>query len=357
MSKSSTTPSSPPRVTLESVAKATGLGRTTVSDILNRGASANYSLKTRERVAQAVRELGYAPSRAAQTMARGRSGMIGFMLTRTFSNPFWARLADATENELRRRGLRMQLAVADGNPETERQQIANLIGDQVEGLIVAPVYEQKDIEQHKPLFEGRVPLVVLGGPFDFCDGVDQDDSIGGTMLVDHLLEMGHRRIGYLCSPDADLEQAKGSRFAALRDRLRREGLYEPGWIVRQTDTGRFQDSYQSALAFGKRWLQTPAHERPTAMMCHNDQTAMTAIAALAPLGIRLPDDLSLTGYDNLPESAYLVPGLTTVDCNVSQQMSSAIDLLCDRIAHPDKPRVSRPIEPRLVVRRSVRRLG
>ncbi|NJL30663.1 MAG: LacI family transcriptional regulator, partial [Phycisphaerales bacterium] len=192
-------------MTLEQVAVATGLGRTTVSDILNRNVGDKYSRATREQVLKAVRHLGYTPSRAAQVMARGRSGLVGLLLTRDFSNPFWARVANHVEQELRARQFRMQLAITQGRPEDERQLVDQLYGDQIEGLIMGPVYETLDLEEHHNVLRGRLPVVLFGGICgnDF-DNVALDHEAGKRIALEYLLARGHKRIGYLCAPPSRL---------------------------------------------------------------------------------------------------------------------------------------------------------
>lgn len=354
MSRVSTKPA---RVTLEDVASLAGLGRTTVSDILNRDGGDRYSAETRDRVLQAVQRLGYAPSRAAQQLARGRSGLIGLLLTRDFSNPYWARVANLIESEFRRRKFRLQLAVADGDRDAELDHLRRLHGDGVEGLIIGPVYEEKDVQRHAPYLHGQIPAVILGGRVGRPDVVAEDGYAGGILSTDHLLAMGHRRIAALAVPDADLENADRTRFSALRDRLRERRLYDGAWVVQQADTGRFADSFATAQEFAQRWLATPSNERPTAVVCHNDQVAMATLSAFAQQGIRVPDDLSVVGYDNLPESPYLVPPLTTVDNHIDRQVAEAVELLVSRINRRRRGQEERLIQPTLVERGSVKRLA
>jgi LacI family transcriptional regulator len=345
------------RVTLEQVAKATGLGRTTISDILNRNAGSKYSVETRELVEKAVAELGYSPARAAQQLARGRSGMIGLMLMRDLSNPFFARVADLVEREIRKRGYRLQMTITDGDHEHELERIRQMHSDAVEGLIVGPVYESLDMEQHRNVFRGGLPIVVFGGPFE-CefDQVTLDHSGGWSMRVKHLAEQGHRRVGVLALPPSRLSPDHPNlRHEGLK-MLSRAGILELEWVFWQADTGHFQDFYATATRFARAWKNAEPGKRPTAMVCHNDQVAMTAISALAGAGIRVPEDVSLIGYDNLPESAYFVPPLTTVDPNVVEQMGASVELLLDRIKNPNRERVVKVISAELVCRESIKRL-
>lgn len=355
MSERSEKTSKPPRVTLEQVAKATGLGRTTISDILNRNAAGNYSNETRALVMKAVRELGYAPARAAQQLARGRSGVVGLMLTRDFANPFFARIADLVERNVRKRGYRLQIAVAEGDQDAELERIRQMKSDAVEGLIVGPVYEHLDVEQHRSVFRGELPMVLFGGPFESeFDHVALDHDLAWKMRLTYLADRGHRRIAVLCLPPSRQNPDTPNLNHVALQMMRRAGLLLPDWVQWQSDTGNFADFHSACAQFARRWRHATPPDRPTAAICLNDQVAMTALSALTSEGIRVPQDLSVIGYDNLPESGYLVPSLTTVDNNVARQMDACVELLHDRIANPRRERVVKTIRPTLVERASVR---
>ncbi len=347
------------RVTLAHVASASGLARTTVSDILNRDAGERYGEATRQRVHDAVARLGYAPNRAAQIMAQGRTGMIGLMLTQGFSNPFWTRLAGTVQRELRQRDYRMQLALVDGgDPEEELRLVRQLHSDQVEGLIVGPVYESLDLDIHRNVFRGRLPIVTFGSAIG-CefDSVGLDHAAGVRLALEHLLALGHRRIGCLAvapsrlapdKPNLDNEAVKV--FAGL-------DIFDSRWFFWQADTGRFEEVAALVAAFTDRWLAADVADRPTAMLCHNDQAAMTALSVLSQRGLRVPVDLSLVGYDNLPESAYLVPPLTTVENHADRQIAAAVELLSSRLANPQRKAQTRLIAPELITRATTARVA
>lgn len=345
------------RVTLEQVAAAVGLGRTTVSDILHRENGEKYASVTRARVAAAVADLGYVPVRAAQQMARGKSGAVGLLLTRDFSNPYFARVADRVERELRGRGYRLQIAVTDGDADTELLRIRQFHADAIEGLIVGPVYEALDLEQHRQIFRGRLPTVLfgtrLGSEFD---EVATDDEAGRRLAVNHLVGVGHRRIGLLCVPASRVAPSDRTSAAMIRALASRATVL-PEWVAWHADTGSFADYHAVAADFAARWKAAPAAERPTAVICHNDQSALATLAAFAEAGVAVPADVSVVGHDNLPESRYLVPPLTTVDNHVERQMRAAVDGLLWRIEHPDAPLRVTVIDPELVERGSARPRG
>ncbi len=303
-----------------------------------------------------MRELGYVPSLAARQLRRGRSGQIGLLLTTEFSGGFFARVASTVERELRGRGLRLQIVVSNGDPQDEYAQMVRLQEDEVEGLIVGPVYESADLEQHRSLFQGRLPTVLFGGPCD-CefDEVALDHVAARRLAAQHLMSKGHRRIGYLCAPTST---STVEASVPIREEWMQLGLEEPSWIVEYGGMPRSTDHfYRGAVEFAKRWTSASPSERPTAMVCLNDEVAMTALAALAKHGVSVPRDLSLVGCDNIPETEYLQPPLTTVDNHAEQQMQDAVRLLFRRIETPRGKRILKLVVPALIERESVRQLA
>lgn len=346
--------SAPRRVTLMHVAQHVGLAKTTVSDILNRGGSDRYSLETCERVQQAVRDLGYAPSQAAQQLARGRTAVVGLMLTRDLSNPYWARLVSSAQSLLRQRGMSMRLEVSHGGNTDSTELMRQFKSNDVEGLVVGPVYEVRDMQEHRAYFQGTLPTVIFGAKLEDYDAVSEAHAEAGRMAVEHLCGLGHRKIGYLCAPDADLDAASVSRYAGMRVALQKDPStpVDRQWIFREPDEGDFLQHRVVASAFSRRWLKAQPHTRPTAMLCHNDQVAMAAIAALAEAGIRVPEEVSLIGFDNLPECEAVHPSITSIDGHIHAQMQRAIEMLLKRIQEPSQPTGQYSPNPTLVPRQS-----
>ena len=139
----------------------------------------------------------------------------------------------------------------------------------------------------------------------------------------------------------------------LHEELKRTGINSGEWIVEYPVPHSIRDFYAGALEFARRWKSASEAERPTAMICLNDEVAMTAISALASEGISVPQQISLVGCDNIPESEYVVPAVTTIDNHVEQQMSAAVTLLLRRLKNPEASPVLRKISPSLVKRKSV----
>lgn len=338
------------RVTIDQVAAAARVGRTTVADIVNRNAGHKYRTRTREHVLATARRMGYVASTVAQTVARGRSGQVGLMLTRDFHNPYWARVAAEVESRLRSRRLFLQLAITDGESKRERELIRHLHGQHIEGLIVGPVYEDRAVRNHQEIFRGSIPMVVFGGPITGFDVVMPDHSACRRLAVEHLLELGHRRIGYLCLPDGGGPEGDGLNITGFREALQRAGCFDPSWVVPQWAERSVEEHSQAIEAFAVRWRQADPRVRPTAMVCHNDMVALIALLVFHRQGIQAPRDLSLIGLDNLPEAEIALPPLTTLDPHVGEQMEQALRLLLDEPRGPNDPPRSVTVAPTLVVR-------
>jgi DNA-binding LacI/PurR family transcriptional regulator len=342
------------RITIDQVAAAARVGRTTVADIVNRNAGHKYRDQTRKHVLATARRLGYVASGVAQTVARGRSGQVGLMLTRDFHNPYWARVTAEVESRLRRRGLFLELAITDGQPQRERELIKHLYGQHIEGLIVGPVYEDRAVQGHHEVFRGSIPIVAFGGPITGFDVVGSDHGTARRLAVEHLLHVGHRYIGYLCLPDDGGPEGDGLNITAFRAAVRLAGFFDPSWVVCQGAELPVAEHAQVITEFARRWRSTDPRQRPTAMVCHNDRVALIALSVFHRLGIRVPHDLSLVGLDNLPETEIAVPPLTTLDSRVGEQMERALQLLLDEPRKADVPPRCEAVVPTLVSRESVK---
>ncbi len=346
------------RVTLMEISDYTGLSRATVSDIINRDEGNRYSAETREKVHKAVETLGYMPVRAAQQLARGRSGVIGVLLTRDFNNPFFARFASLLEKNIRSCGYRLQLVTELGGITSEMELLRQFRADAVEGAIVGPVYQLKDLEHYRKALGRNLPSVLFGSLFD-CefDQVALDHMRGRRLAVEHLLSMGHRRIGYIAMPSPRGHDGEPMFEHDSYRVMREKGVARPEWVVWREDTGNFEEIQSACREMLAKWMTSPADERPTALICHNDQIAMVAIHVFSQAGVKIPEDVSLMGDDNLLESAFMVPPLTTIDFHIDRQASLVLECLNKRIESPQLARQTLIVEPSLVVRNSVAKLN
>lgn len=350
------------RATLKDVALEAGVSIGTVSDIVNRGRSENYATNTQRKVLAAIEKLGYRPDKAAQGLKRGRSDTVGVILTRGFDNPYYARLFDTIRLSLEQYTLSAELMVVD------RARIGGNIGrlydwmisQGVDGLIVGPLYywDHDIIRELRGFKRHRIPVVTFGaveGEVGISN-IQLGDVEAGKLAADYLLDKGHRRIAFLGAYDVgEAELARGTVQRGFEQVLERHGLVLSTWFIAAGDDGSFQHAFDESKAFAKRWLETDKAQRPTALMCKTDQIAITAAAALYQFGIKIPDELSVLGYDNLAESGYTVPALTTIDNAVERRMADAVRQIAKLLeAGPQNVDIpTSTVQPRVVERQTV----
>ncbi len=337
---------------LADIASSIGVSLTTVSDVLNRPAGARYSVKTQERIRVAAAEFGYIPSRSAQQLASGKSQEIGLLLTRSFSNPYWARVADHLESAIRSHGYRAQLAIVDSARHDPTPPLRHFRSAAIDALIAGPIYEDSDLKAIRCLLGPQIPVALFGMNFPHYDCVSADEPEAGRIATQHLLDLGHQRFAFLCAPFADPARAGGKFNGMLNHLHQAEMIFDMDWMFAAPDTGSFITDFDAAQHLASRWLACPAAKRPSAVICHNDQAAMVALRAFTEAGIRIPTDLSVVGFDNLPESGYMIPPLTTVDFHVDLQMTQLVEAVFRRLDKRTAPILHAKPVPTLVLRAS-----
>jgi LacI family transcriptional regulator len=351
-----TSSSSKSRVLLSDVAAAAGVGMTTVSDILNRNIVGKYPPETRAKVFEAMRETGYAPSRAAQKLRGSRSREVGVVLTREFDNPFFARLAHQFQRQLRQLNYRMQLHVTGRDLWTLSRFPMELLGEDVDGVILGPAYvsDRDHLDPLRTLADNGLPVMLFGGP---CESGFDEHCLphfeAGEMVGQMLFEAGHRRIAILGGAQKAAERTVSKEGGVQAAAERFGGTIQ---FVPHVDSDDYDDFYHTAAAFGRSWRRMPEHERPTGVVCRNDQMALSAMAAWHDMGIAVPDDLSIVGMDNLPEARIVRPGLSTVDFRVEAQVTQIVKRMVALLEGKEASSTQVPL-PQPVVRDSVRQLS
>ncbi len=298
------------------VAKKAGVARSTVSRVLGEHQDATLRIPqaTRQRILDAARELDYRPNALARSVRSGKSRMIGYLVNAPRYEPYWNTLVGAL-TEAEQEGF--TLKVLSVTPETFAERIQQCMELRLGGLIVR-------VSQDKiPLYEeaGRagIPVVTVdeGLPQPFGVRVTADDALGCRMALSHLLELGHRKIGFLSSGF----HLPFARPAPPRERLFLEamaarGLDVPdGYVTHETMLvyGREAEAgldVSTALAAAEALLKHPAG-RPTAIFCWRDEAAMIAIRACRLSGLRVPQDISVVGFSDISAARLCDPPLTT----------------------------------------------
>ncbi|MEJ1178843.1 MULTISPECIES: LacI family DNA-binding transcriptional regulator [unclassified Pseudarthrobacter] len=320
------------RPTIYDVARQAGVSPSLVSLVLQN--PVRVSEKRREAVQAAISDLGYRPSRAATTLASSRTKSIGLVID-DYRNLWFVDLLRGMESALTEHGYQVMLADSRPGENRIKEAVDGLLAMHVDGLVIAA-------EPSPSMLGGvGVPTVVAGwrdGVPAGADLITNDDDGGGAMAADHLLGLGHRRIGHLTGSGG----AAAHRREGFRARLQESGAEQ--WIVGDSGGTSEEDGYASAC-----WL-LDNHPDTTAIFAANDTMALGAFGAIKARGLAVPADISVIGYDNstLAKSRYL--DLTSVDNRSDLVGVDVANALLARIREPAIGPQRRLIEPALVVR-------
>ncbi|MGX6744876.1 LacI family DNA-binding transcriptional regulator [Streptomyces peucetius] len=293
-------------VTLKDVADRAGVSVSTVSLVINGREAGRVKPAVGRRVRQAAEELGYAPNLQARSLRTRQTNTIGLISDMVASTPFAGRMLAGAQDAAWQAGYLLLLIDTGGHAEMEQSAVQTLAQRNVDALIYASMYHR---EIELPEIPQGLPLVVLDGrptgEPPLVDWVVPDERGGARAAVEFLIRAGHTRIGF-CTVEENVPAAR-ERLAAYRETLQEHGLaYDPALVSR----GATGDAH-SGLRTARELLDRD--DRPTALFCYNDRVAMGAYRAARHLGLSVPDDVSLVGFDDQEHVAdALEPGLTTV---------------------------------------------
>ncbi|MDU0348295.1 LacI family DNA-binding transcriptional regulator [Actinomyces sp. MRS3W] len=290
-------------VGIRDVAREAGVSVTTVSHILNKVPYARASEETRERVRATADRLGYGPNRMARGLRIQRSEMIGLLSEGIATTPHAGRIILGAQEAAREAGLTVVLINTTQSASAVEHDADALLRQDVDGVLYATMYHRV-VEVPKRLADVPTVLVDAEEVSGRVPWVVPDEASGARVAMQELLSYGHRRIAFLNNTD-DVPATHG-RLAGYRESLEEAGISFDDSIVvaRPSETPGGYEAAREALSFSPR---------PTALFCYNDRMAMGAYRAAAELGLRIPDDVSIIGFDNQEIVAEgLFPSLTTV---------------------------------------------
>ena len=333
--------------TIKDVAKMAGVSTTTVSHVINK--TRFVAKETEEAVMQAIKSLKYSPSAVARSLKVNTTKSIGMIVT-TSESPYFAEIIHAVEDHCYRQGYSLFLCNTQNDPEKIKNHVEMLAKKRVDGLLVmCSEYTQHSLDVLSSF--SSVPMVVMDwGPNTDTDIIEDNSFTGGYLATKHLIDCGHKAIG-LIAGELDKTTAR-TRYEGFVKAMNETNLpIHENWIME----GFFEpeDGYE---CMNKILAQDSL---PTAVFCCNDVMALGAISAITEKGLRVPDDISIIGYDNIHSSRFYAPPLTTIHQSKSRLGAQAVNLLFERIANKDndnheKHRIA--IHPELVIRKSVRNL-
>ncbi len=319
------------------------MSRATVSFVLNERSRTRVPIseETRQKVMEAARQLGYQPNVLAQSLKAGSSQAIGFLIP-ALHNPHYWDVLDGAEEEITARGYHLILVVSNLNPEREQQALHSLLRRRLDGMILMPTFMDMFPEELKAARERSIP-VVFTTPAEGMDWVFPNMRSGAEQLMDHLLGLGHRRIGFINGvARPNLAQ---TRLDIYLEKIKTSGLAECAELIRCCGH-HVEDGYQEARAL----LDLP--NPPTAIWAINDLLATGALRAIHERGLRMPEEVALAGFDNIAFAQQLYPPLTTVQMPARELGGRAAEILFERMENPDLPPMQEMLPTRLIVRQS-----
>ncbi|MFB4314709.1 LacI family DNA-binding transcriptional regulator [Actinomadura sp. 21ATH] len=329
------------RPTLEEVAARAGVGRGTVSRVIN--GSPRVSRESREAVLRAIEELGYVPNRAARTLVTRRTDTVALVVAeseqRVFDEPFFAGIIRGISSELSDTGLQLLLALAQ-SPEEYARLESYLTGQHVDGVLLTSLHGDDPLPAK--LEAGGVPTVLGGRPVGLTpvSYVDVDNRDGARQAVEHLLGQGRRRIATIAGPQ---DMGVGvDRLTGYREALAAAGL--PELVV----YGDFSE------ASGVEAAQELLDREPDmdALFAADDPMALGAMRVLKKRGRRIPEDVAVIGFEDSASAPVADPPLTTVHQSVEEMGRQMARLLISRIQGESVPDPVVILQPHLVVRES-----
>jgi LacI family transcriptional regulator len=325
---------------MRDVAQLAGVSISTVSHVVNN--SRGVSDEARAQVVQAMAQLDYRPNALARSLRRQKTHSLG-MIVPDNANPFFAEIARAIEDRGFAHGYSIILCNSDGNLQKQAAYVDLLVERRVAGILFVAAGVSTELVDD--LQRQRVPLVVIDRevPGVAVDMVQTNHHQGGRLATEHLIALGHRRIG--CIPAGSDLSPGAERLAGYRDALAAHGLAEDAALVVPGD-------FQFASGYRAMGQLLALAERPTAVFAGNDLMAVGAIRAATAAGLRVPEDLSIVGFDDISLASYTNPPLTTIHQPKREIGRLAMEMLLARMNDPDAPPRSVRLETELVVRQS-----
>jgi LacI family transcriptional regulator len=345
------TPKINKKTTIYDIAAEVGTSTATVSRVLS---NSGYPVREelRNHIMKAANQLNYTPNMVGRMLKKNESHDIGVIIP-TISNPFYTQLVLGIELEARKRGYNILLCNSFREAAAEKKYLESLYQKRVSGIILSSVDENHEYLRH--MKEKGVHIVLVDQIIDDlqCSRIGFDYIKGGMIAVEYLIKAGHRNIAFLSSPltrRSRKETLEGYRLALIKNEIefRKENL-----IVSESEeesrNGTYE--YENGKMLAQKVLEL--EDRPTAIFAVNDMTAFGVINKLLSCGIRVPEDISVIGFDNIDMSSMIHPPLTTVNQPAYETGRQASRLLLDGIESGGSEDMSMTLEPTLIIRSSV----
>jgi LacI family transcriptional regulator len=352
-----TTPGRPAVVTIREVAKESGFSSTTVSIVLNNAPLARYIPDvTKKRIERAAKKLGYRPNLFARSLRNQRSHTVGVMVF-DMTDPYCIPILRGIETTLYQASFLPILTDVHNERSRFERYLEMLLDRRVEALIVVANWLFVEIDVLGDLEKANIPTAMIGRELEAgsISSVIVDNELGAQAAIEHLYSLGHRKIAFIRGPKRITDTAP--RWRGVRNFAKANSLeIDPALVVDLPESSDPISSFEAGYNLTEELLR---QKRPfTALMAFDDMTALGSIRALAKVGIRVPDQCSVIGFDDVAHSSLLTPALTTVRQPLPEMGNMAVSIVSEGItAVQGKDKIvaqHRMLRPELVVRDSTR---
>lgn len=331
------------KASAQDVAKLAGVSQSTVSRVLSGAKNHLISEKTRQKVIEIANQLEYTPHPIAQALRGKQSHLLG-LIVRELDDPFFAKLVAECSRQAKSLGYNIVLGDAEGDPQKALEMKNVLDARHTDGVFILGDLPNEEAALQKMIQHSRAIIGLCRGtsPASIC-GVNTDNRKGTELLLDHLFNLGHRRLGFIGGDWRDIRE----RRETFLDYVRLHNLLcKPDWIQSGVN------SPKSGYVAMRRILALP--DRPTAIFASDDVVSIGVIKAISDVGMHIPQDISVAGFDNVEFTEYLTPALTTVRQPVEAICQQALQLMLTLIKNPatNLAQLVFRMEPELVIRNS-----
>lgn len=330
---------------MSDIAAKVGVSRATVSFVLNGRQDENIRIPeaTRQRILEATEELGYRPNQLAQSVASGKTRMIGYFVEEPRYEPYWATIIGALGQA---EEMGFTLKVLSVNRNTLEERLRQAVGLRLGGLIVrfnsnkAAIFEEAN--------RAKIPVVTVdeGIAQPFGSLVAADDETGSRQAINHLIGLGHRKIAFISSGfpkiNSQSEDIGSAREQLFRQVMAQKQLDIPeGYVTYDSMSvygGEVKDNIDTRTVYQATFdLLNHASGAPTAIFCWRDETAMIAVRACQERGLRVPEDISIVGFSDISAARFFNPALSTVQMPWEEIGRTAVDRLIYRLGRDFDP--------------------
>lgn len=344
------------KVTSLDVARMAGVSQSTVSFVLNNRQDIQISEETRQKVMDAAEKLNYVPNSFAQGLKTNKSKLLGLIMP-TITNPYFPLLTQLIEEYAASKGYNVLLCNTYRRPEVEKESLDLLTEKSVDGIIYLfnPTFTNYINNASK-----SIPIVMIGEKMDDLNihTVGLDSYAAGKMVAEHLISLGHKHFAFISTPMNEISIARMRRFEGVKACLKENGLDENLVLETAEDEYEIIDStYEIEIGYNLSKKILEYKDKTTAFIGVNDMVAFGIMNYANTSSVKIPDEISVCGFDNIYLSKVIKPGITTIDHLLEQRVRFAMQMMLDLINKTDaNSQVTKLVlEPHLIVRGSTGR--